>query len=403
MNNIFFYIRFLLISSFEDLKRNKLRTILTSLGIFIGIASVVLLISLGLGLKKYIADMFKSLGSNLVMVMPGKMTGSAGANAGMMESKFEDKDIELIKKVKNVYQIAPVLVKYAKLEANGVTAVYETIGSTPEIFKMMNFEIDTGRLYDKADNDKRSKVIVVGSKTAEKLFGDSPNATNKMVKMDEMSYKIIGVLKSKGGGGIGGASMDEHVFVPNKSGYIFPSTKKYWGIYVSTTEDSYVAQVKIDMQKVLLKNYKEEEFSVTDNKEMLSMVTSIFDMLNIVLIAVATISLIVGGVGVMNIMYVSVVERVKEIGIRRAVGALDHDILLLFLLESIIVSLLGGGGALLFVFIIVTIIQPYFPAYIDLNSIFLAFGVSIGIGLFFGVFPARKASHLTPIEAIRSE
>lgn len=398
------YLVFIYNSAIEDLLRNKLRTFLTALGILIGITSVVLLSAFGLGFKKYIEDQFKSLGANQVIIMPVKLSSSMSmSSSAMMETKFDDKDVASLRKIKNILGVAPVLVKYAELEANGNAETYELIASSPEIFKIFNFEVDRGRLFDKADCDKKNKVIVLGSKPAEKLFGTVEDAVGKIVKVQDQGYRVAGVLKSKGGGGFGEPGMDDHVFIPVNAGSIFSSTKKYWGLYILSEDDSFVEEVKQNAQKILSDRYDEDEFSVTDQKEMLNMLTSIFDVISMVLTGIAAISLIVGGIGVMNIMYVSVVERVGEIGIRRAVGATDHDILFLFLFEALILCLVGGFLGLTISYGVVILIQSYFPAYINLSTVLLALGVSSAIGIIFGVFPAKKASNLTPIEAMRFE
>lgn len=401
MNYIFFIIK----SSVGDFRRNKLRTLLTSLGILIGISSVVILLAFGLGFKKYIEDQFNSLGANLIMITPGKIfRGGVSSGSSMMSSgKFDEKDVLSVKKVKNTSLVVPVFVKNTKVEANGNTETYEMLASTPEIFPMLNFEVDKGKLFDRNDLDKSSKVIVLGAKPAEKIFGSSQDALNKTVKVENQGFKVIGVLKSKGGGGFGGPSLDDHVFIPHKSALNFNPSKKYWAIYIKAADESMLNQTKAEINNSLLKRYHEDDFSVNDQKELLDTFSSIFGMINIVLLAIAAISLVVGGIGVMNIMYISVAERIGEIGIRRAYGAMKKDIMFLFLTESIILSLIGGFLGLTFAFLIVTIIQRFFPAYINFQSVLLALGTSSAIGILFGVLPAKKASDLSPIEAIKHE
>lgn len=398
------YFLFILQSSLDDFRRNKLRTLLTSLGILIGISSVVLLIALGLGLRKYIEDQFRSLGANLIMVTPGKMLagGLTSGSSFMSSGQFDEKDALPLKKIKNLSVIVPVYVKFTQLQGTTGAESYEMLAATSEIFELMNFKEDVGRLFNKSDIDRGNKVIVLGSKPAEKLYGTKEDALSKTVKMEGQGFKVIGVLESKGGGGFG-TNIDDHVFIPYKAAYSFNPSKKFWGIYAKAFDENILKETKEEMKKVLLKRYNDDDFSVNDQMELLNMLNTIFNMVNMVLIAVAAISLVVGGVGVMNIMYVSVVERVKEVGIRRAYGARKNDILFLFLTEAVILSLIGGILGLTMSFLLVSVIQKFFPAYINLMSVFLSLGVSSGIGIIFGVFPARNASNLTPIEAIRSE
>ena len=202
---------------------------------------------------------------------------------------------------------------------------------------------------------------------------------------------------------MGGPDFDTFSYVPYKAAYTFNPDKKFFAFYIKARNEEVIEQTKQNIKDTLLKRYKEDDFSVLEQTEILDAVSSIFAMLNIVLVAIATISLVVGGIGIMNIMYVTVTERTGEIGIRRAIGARKKDILSQFILESVILSLLGGLLGLLVSFLIVLLIHNFFPAYIDLQSILIAIGVSSAIGIVFGVFPAKKAADLSPIDAIRYE
>ena len=224
-----------------------------------------------------------------------------------------------------------------------------------------------------------------------------------MIKVDSQNFKIQGVLGSKGGGGFGGPDLDSFVYMPHTTAQVFNPDKKFLAIIVKSKSDISIASAKDEISTALLKRYKVDDFSVIDQAELLGAIEGIFGMLNTVLVAIAAVSLVVGGIGIMNIMYVTVTERIKEIGIRRALGARTSDILLQFLVESVALSILGGFIGLALAFIIVYFMQSFFPAYIDLNSVLLALGVSSVIGVIFGVFPAKKAADLSPIDAIRNE
>lgn len=396
------YLLFVIRSSLEDFRRSKVRTLLTSLGIMIGIFSVVILIAMGLGFQAYVMDQFKSLGANLVMVTPGNLFGGGGGGATMEAAKFEKKDVTAISRISNVALAVPIYVTFRKVAGSQDTKNLEMIAGSPDIFPLLNFKVDTGRLFEKSDDAKGSKVIVLGAKAAVSLFGSKEEALGKTAKIEDQGFKVIGVLVAKGGGGIG-PSIDDRVFLPNGATKSFNPSGKYWGIYIKTGDETLISQTKGEVKKSLLRRFHEDDFAINDQKELLKSFDSILSMIKLVLVAVAAISLIVGGIGVMNIMYVSVVERVREIGVRRAYGAKKSDILIFFLVEAVILSLIGGLMGLGLSYAVVLVIRNFFPAYIDVPSVLLAMGVSSAIGIIFGVFPARRAANLTPIEAIRFE
>lgn len=393
-------------SALEDFARNKIRTFLTSLGILIGVASVVLLIAFGLGLKKYISDQFDSLGTNLVIVLPGKIFTNGRFRQGgsaVVTIQFEEKDINLLKKVRGASLVVPIFTKAATLSVDSKTELSDVFISSADIFPARNLTAQYGRVYDKSDLEKRARVVVLGPKIAEKLFETPENALNKNIKINSQNFKVIGILQSKGGGGFGGPDLDSFTYAPYKSMIALNPGKKFVGFYLKASDSTQIEMVKQEAKTAMLKRYKEDDFSIAEQTEILNAISSIFSVLNLVLVAIAAISLIVGGVGIMNIMYVSVIERIREIGIRRALGATQKDILLQFLAESVILSLFGGLFGLALSFGVVFIVQKWFPAYIDLNSILISMGVSSAIGVVFGVFPARKAASLSPIDAIRYE
>ncbi len=397
------YLLFIVKSALDDFSRNKIRTALTSLGILIGISSVVLLMAMGLGLKKYISQQFESLGTGLIYILPGDLSSGAGFGTAVSGIKFDDKDVAAIKRIPKVSLVMPMIVKFAKAEANGQSKTVETIGSTTDIFPGMNLEIQYGSPFSRADQDKGGKKVVLGPKIAEKLFTNSFDAVDQIVKIDGQAYTVIGVTKPKGGGGLGTPSIDDHIFTSYKAAYSLVQDKKYYALYVKAGNDSAIAGIKSQARTLLLKRYKPDDFSVLDQTELLNTINSIFGVINSVLVAIAAISLVIGGIGIMNIMYVSVIERIREIGIRRAIGATGRDILLQFLAESVLLSLLGGLLGLGLAYLGVFLVQFLFPAYVDLLSIVLAVGVSSSIGITFGVFPAKKAADLSPMEAIRYE
>jgi len=398
------YYLFILKTALDDFRRNKVRTALTSLGILIGVSSVVLLIALGLGFKEYIKQQFESLGTNVLYAMPGNMNSRQGMAGSMLsEIRFDNKDVTSLKKVKDVTAVVPFFSAFSKVQGELDTGTYEIAATTADVFTILNLEIEYGVPFTKSDMERGAKKVVLGPKIAEKVFGSAEAAVGKTVKIKEQAYKVAGVAKSKGGGGMGAPSIDEHLYMPYTAAYSFNPNKTFYMIYLKAANETAIAQIKQDATKTLLKRYKKDEISVVEQTEILNTINSIFTILNTVLISIAAISLVVGGVGIMNIMYVSVVERIREIGIRRAIGAHKLDILYQFLAESVLLSAIGGILGLLIAWGVVLILRTQFPAYIDFGTVLIAIGVSSGVGIIFGVFPARKAANLSPIDAIRYE
>ncbi len=398
------YFLFIIKSAFEDFRRSKMQTFLTSLGILIGVFAVVTLTAMGLGLKKYISDQFDSLGTNTLFVAPGKLLEGGGmGTSSLLGNRFDLKDLNNLKRVRSVKSITPLASKSGTAKGTKDSEFSTIFFSSEAFFDISGFEIDKGRFLDKRDVDKRAKVLVAGPKIAEKLFGTISEAIDKKVTIDNVSFTIVGVIKSKGGGGFGGPDYDSYFFGPYTTGFIFDPDKKFIRFAMKTDENMNISTVKEEVKNAMLKRYKEDEFSIVEPTEILSVVNGIFGIMNIVLVAIASISLLVGGIGIMNIMYVTVSDKTKEVGIRRAIGARKNDILFQFIVEAVALSILGGALGLGLAYVGILLVQPFFPAYMDITSVSLALGVSTIIGVVFGVLPARKAANLEPVEAIRYE
>lgn len=393
-------------SALVDFGKNKGRTFLTSMGIMIGVLSVVLLMAVGTGLKLFIKNQFDSLGTNLVYVIPGGVFNSRGGfsnNSGAVGPIFTENDIARLKRLSIVEYVMPVYTKATTVTVEGKIEDGTIFATSEEVFPARNLKPDFGEVFSQSDNSGRNKVVVIGPKIATNLFGDKKLAVGKKIRIESQSYRVVGVLESKGGGGFGGPDLDSFIYMPYKTAYTFNSDKKFVQILAKARSETEVPRLKTEITKELTYRLKEEDFSVVESTEILNAIGSIFGTLNVVLVAIAAISLVVGGIGILNIMYVTVTERIKEIGIRRALGARSSDILWQFLVEAVVLSVFGGFLGLGLAGLIVLAVQSVFPASISWQSVVLALGTSSGIGIVFGVFPAKKAADLSPIEAIRYE
>ncbi len=387
-----------------DFSRNKGRTFLTSLGIMIGVFSVVLLIAAGLGLKNYIAGEFESLGSNLLYLLPGQVIEEGGGiqDPGGLGARFTESDVEKIERIAGIKYVVPANEKRTRVSAEGETESTRLIPTTELMQDALNLGVEYGAFFTKSDLAKRVKKVVVGSDLAKNLFGSSSQALNKSITIEDKSFKVVGVLKSKGGG-MGGQGFDNTAYIPYRISSDFNENKKFYEMIIKVRSEQEIPQIKIKINELLLKKYDEDEFQVIEQTEFLNTITSIFGLINAVLVGIGSISLLVGGIGIMNIMYATVTERIREVGIRRALGATKRNILIQFLVEAVLLSLSGGIVGLILSWISILVIQQFFPAEINLVAVVVALSISSAIGIFFGVFPAKRAADLAPIEAIRYE
>jgi putative ABC transport system permease protein len=400
------------------LRANKMRSVLTMLGIVIGVATVVALLSIGKGATASITSDIQSSGSNLLTVSPGRAQfGPGGGGASQQQSHLYYADYELLARSleENITAIVPTyqssyIVKYGdesfSVNVTGVTTAYQEVRS---------YEVATGRFISDGDNKAQAKVAVLGSQTAGDLFG-SLSPIGKTISVNGIKFEVVGVLESKGSSGFG--SSDDAVFIPLDTGYdkVFGSTANYSGkktvnsilISVKTTDlmDTVSAQIEYLLRRShKLTTAEELDFNVLSQTDTLDTLSSITNTLTIFLGAIAGISLLVGGIGIMNIMLVSVTERTKEIGLRKAVGATRNQILTQFLIETVTLSLLGGILGILLGVGIATFfsVTGLISSVITTDSILLAFFFALAIGVFFGIYPAFRAANLHPMVALRYE
>jgi putative ABC transport system permease protein len=388
--------------AFTALRTNKIRSLLTMLGIIIGVSSVILLVSIGTGLQELVTSQFAALGSNSIYIMPGKVDLKSGPPT-LTNSKLEISDIDaLLRGSTNIAKAAPATSQMTLITYKGKTNMTEVVGTWENYMIMTNFEAATGDIIRQTDVERTRKVIVIGSKTATELFGDA-DPIGEWVTMSDIRYQVKGVLKSKGSGGAMGSDIDNHGFIPYTTALRqFNQTNPMMIVLEATDQDSVKAAAD-DAKRIMGKRLKEDDFTVMQQTELLNTIQTFLGAITIALGGIAGISLLVGGIGIMNIMLVSVTERTREIGLRKAVGAKPQDILLQFLIEAIILSLFGGLIGISLGMLGSLAISTFIETYVTWWSILLASGFSAVIGVIFGVAPAVRASRLDPIEALRYE
>jgi putative ABC transport system permease protein len=408
-------------TSVTALLANKARSFLTMLGIIIGVSAVIIIMAVGAGAQGLILGQVKSLGTNLIGVIPGgsEEEGPPAAMMGIVITTLTYEDALALKEKKNVPNIVEV-VAYSK----GVGTVswrastYDTnlSGSTVGFLEVEDGEVDEGRFFTKDEETNLSRVAVLGATVKEELFGES-EAIGQKIKIKKHTFEVIGVMKERGT--VAFQDYDDQVFIPIKTMQKLISGVNHLGLLRAKVDheenfDRAIEDVKITLRErhdITDQSGKSDDFTVRSAAQALDMITTVTNALKYFLAAMAALSLIVGGIGIMNIMLVSVTERTREIGLRKAIGARNSNILTQFLMEAITVTLLGGiagiiGGSLIS-FLIAT--GAKFLGYSDwefvvtIFSIVLAVGISMLIGIIFGLFPALKASKLEPVEALRYE
>ncbi|PIP23215.1 MAG: multidrug ABC transporter substrate-binding protein [Candidatus Nealsonbacteria bacterium CG_4_10_14_0_2_um_filter_38_17] len=390
---------------------NKSRSGLTILGIVIGIGSVIAMISIGQGATGSIETSIQSMGSNLITVMPGfqRNFSQVASNRGSAQTLTIEDSKAIAKEVSFVQAVAPEVSRRYQVVAKGKNTNTQVVGTVAEYLSVKNAEIDSGSFITEQNILNQSKVAALGPTTRDDLFGEGANPIGQTIRINGINFKVIGVTKSKGGTGFG--SQDDMVFIPITTAQKFLTGTDYVStISIQAKNPQVMADVQTGVTNLLLSLHNISDpqladFSTLSQQDILGAASSITNTMTILLAAIAGISLIVGGIGIMNMMMTTVTERTREIGLRKAIGAKRADISLQFLTEAVMLTFIGGAFGIILGSVLAYGITVFggMATKISLFSIILAFSVSAAIGIIFGYWPAQKAAKLNPIEALRYE
>ncbi|OGZ72589.1 MAG: hypothetical protein A2908_03550 [Candidatus Staskawiczbacteria bacterium RIFCSPLOWO2_01_FULL_38_12b] len=391
---------------------NKARSGLTILGIIIGIASVIAMVSIGQGAKGTIESSIQSLGSNLVTVTPGVQGGFGGGASvgrGTAQSLTLEDSETILKEISTVKAVSPELSGRYQITAKGTNTNTQVLGVSSSYPEVKNIQVELGSFISDQNVKTISKVAVLGPTTRDDLFGEGIDPTGQTIRIKGINFKVIGVTVAKGGSAFN--NQDDMVFVPVSTAQKFLSGNSYISsIGVQAVDQNSMADMQTQITSLLLDrhhifNPELADFSTLNQADILGAASSITNTFTILLAAIAGISLVVGGIGIMNMMLTTVTERTREIGLRKAIGAKRKDISNQFLAEAVLLTLIGGVLGICLGWVISFLVSKFggIATSVSLYSIVLAFGVSAAIGIVFGYYPAHRAAKLNPIEALRYE
>lgn len=401
----------LLKAAIRSLAKNKMRTFLTMLGIIIGVASVITMLAIGQGSRSSIQAQISNLGTNVMMIFPqASSTGGVRMEAGTSQRMTLDDAKALLDRCPSIAYLTPQVRTSGQLVASNLNWRSSIYGVYPDYFDIRNLKIEHGNGFTMNDDKSAAKVCVVGQTIVTNLFGEGADAVGRIIRINKIPFRIVGVIEKKGQNAFG-QDQDDIVIAPFST-----VQKRMLAItYIQSMLASAITEDKIplattEITEVLKERHRlgpseDPDFTIRTQSDIASTATATSRIMTILLASIASISLLVGGIGIMNIMLVSVTERTREIGVRMSVGARGRDVLLQFLIEALLISLLGGLTGIAIGMLVSQIVSDLmsWPVTITLQSILMSFFFSSAIGIFFGWYPARKAAHLNPIDALRYE